>query len=102
MFIFWALSSVVEELEGKQRRGRRRPRLEHKLKDELTLIVSEKMRVSCICTSSRVLPLLPKDPTASTIIALPGSSLITKPNGGIEALNKSKEYFEDADEEEKQ
>ena len=47
------------------------------MKDELTLMVSEKTRVSCICTSSSVLllipamptPLLPKDPTASTILA---------------------------------
>jgi hypothetical protein len=50
---------------------------EHNLKDELTLMVSEKRRASCICTSSRVLlipatptpPLLPNDPTASTIAA---------------------------------
>ena len=46
------------------------------MKDELTLMVSEKTRVSCICTSSSVLlipampaPLLPKEPTASTILA---------------------------------
>jgi hypothetical protein len=45
------------------------------IEDELTLTASEKRRVFCICTSSRVLllipamptPLLPKDPTASTI-----------------------------------
>jgi hypothetical protein len=40
---------------------------EHNLKDELTLMVSEKRRAPCICTSSRVL-LIPL-PTASTIAA---------------------------------
>ena len=55
-------------------------------KDEPTLMVSEKARVSCICTSSSVLlipttpgPLLSKDPTASTIVA-------SKTNSSVDAL----------------
>lgn len=58
-----------------ERKKCRKANLEER--DEVTLMVSEKRRVSCICTSSSVLllmpatptPLLPKDPTASTIVA---------------------------------
>lgn len=86
MFTIWALGSVAKKagakdakLQGREE-GKRKARTGRiNLKEELTFMVSEKMRASSIRTSSRLLLipvatspafLLWKDPTASTIMAL--------------------------------
>lgn len=96
MWSWWSASKICSSFffffwkswKGNETRWRRRMQRGTRIwcKDELTLMVSEKIRVSRICTSSSVLlipttpgPLLSKDPIASTIVSSKASSSVALP-----------------------